>query len=413
MIEAHLGVALAALLAAALITSGAARHALWQPSVRGALASGAMLAAVSLWCCAYVLELTASTLPMKLLWVRLQYLGIVCLGPLWFLFVLRFTHRDRLLSRPIIALLFLIPAITLALVLTLDAHTLIYQRAALIYRQALVGLDLEYGPWFWVHTLYTYGLWGAGVLLLLVTGSRLAWSYRAPYMILVVAAFVPVIPNLYWISGRIPVVDATPIGFAATALLMGWAMHRYAQPEFLPLARDQMIEQMQDGVLVLDRRGRLMDVNPIARRLLGLGEGNALRRAAPPQVQEVLQTVAAGGRMPELWLGDGDARRCYDIAIAPVHQRNGRLAGQMAVFRDVTERQQLLGELQEALARVKTLSGLIPICASCKKVRNDAGYWEAVEVYIHNHTGAELTHGLCPDCMQRMLHDIDDILPPR
>jgi len=81
----------------------------------------------------------------------------------------------------------------------------------------------------------------------------------------------------------------------------------------------------------------------------------------------------------------------------------------MAVFRDVTERQQLLTELQEALARVKTLSGLIPICASCKKVRNDAGYWESVEVYIRDHTDAEMTHGLCPDCMQRLLMDMEKL----
>mgnify|MGYP005856547233 CR=1 FL=1 len=79
----------------------------------------------------------------------------------------------------------------------------------------------------------------------------------------------------------------------------------------------------------------------------------------------------------------------------------------MAIIRDVTERQQLLAELQDALARVKTLSGLIPICASCKKVRNDAGYWQSVEVYIRDHTDAELAHGLCPDCMQHLMEDIE------
>jgi CheY-like chemotaxis protein len=59
-------------------------------------------------------------------------------------------------------------------------------------------------------------------------------------------------------------------------------------------------------------------------------------------------------------------------------------------------------ELAVALAQVKRLSGLLPICASCKKIRNDEGYWQQVEVYIHQHSEADFTHGICPDCMQKL-----------
>jgi DNA-binding response OmpR family regulator len=59
-------------------------------------------------------------------------------------------------------------------------------------------------------------------------------------------------------------------------------------------------------------------------------------------------------------------------------------------------------ELQEALAKVKTLSGLLPICANCKKIRNDEGYWEQVDVYLRHHSDAEFSHGICPDCMQEL-----------
>ena len=60
--------------------------------------------------------------------------------------------------------------------------------------------------------------------------------------------------------------------------------------------------------------------------------------------------------------------------------------------------QRLIGELQEALGQVRTLSGLLPICSWCKKVRDDRGYWRAVEAYIEEHSHAEFTHGICPDC---------------
>ena len=77
------------------------------------------------------------------------------------------------------------------------------------------------------------------------------------------------------------------------------------------------------------------------------------------------------------------------------------------------EREQLIDELQAALAEIKTLRGLIPICASCKKVRDDKGYWNKIEEYIQNHTGAQFTHGICPDCAKELYaevfnEDLDD-----
>lgn len=62
-------------------------------------------------------------------------------------------------------------------------------------------------------------------------------------------------------------------------------------------------------------------------------------------------------------------------------------------------------DLAEAVANIKTLSGLLPICSSCKQVRNDDGYWQQVEVYIQNHSDARFTHGLCPDCAGKLFPD--------
>jgi hypothetical protein len=69
------------------------------------------------------------------------------------------------------------------------------------------------------------------------------------------------------------------------------------------------------------------------------------------------------------------------------------------------EREKLIRELQGALAKVKTLSGFLPICMSCKKIRNDKGYWEQVEVYIRDHSEAEFSHGICPECMKKLYPD--------
>jgi DNA-binding NtrC family response regulator len=71
------------------------------------------------------------------------------------------------------------------------------------------------------------------------------------------------------------------------------------------------------------------------------------------------------------------------------------------------ERERLISQLQEALANIKTLRGLLPICASCKKIRDDTGYWNQIETYIHIHTEADFSHGLCPDCIARLYPELN------
>ncbi|MHB8845068.1 MAG: PAS domain-containing protein [Nitrospirota bacterium] len=85
----------------------------------------------------------------------------------------------------------------------------------------------------------------------------------------------------------------------------------------------------------------------------------------------------------------------------------------LAVDRDITGRRQietarenLIRELKEAFDKIKTLKGLLPICASCKKIRDDKGYWSRIEEYIGTHTDAEFTHGICPDCMAKLYPDV-------
>ncbi|PVV85156.1 hypothetical protein [Dehalogenimonas alkenigignens] len=74
----------------------------------------------------------------------------------------------------------------------------------------------------------------------------------------------------------------------------------------------------------------------------------------------------------------------------------------LALERDIIERKRIEGELREALAQVKTLTGLLPMCANCKKIRDDKGYWSSVEKYISTHSEAEFTHGICPDCLEKL-----------
>ena len=94
---------------------------------------------------------------------------------------------------------------------------------------------------------------------------------------------------------------------------------------------------------------------------------------------------------------------CGLIALYTI--RNQRKAG--------TERERLIAELQDALAQVKTLRGLIPICATCKKIRDDQGLWRQIESYIQEHSDADFSHGICPDCAAKILAELDEVLPKK
>ena len=97
------------------------------------------------------------------------------------------------------------------------------------------------------------------------------------------------------------------------------------------------------------------------------------------------------------------------LTLSLIKDSHGKVIGVSAIERDITarkkeeeERSQLIGELTQALAKIKTLRGLLPICSCCKKIRDDGGYWQKLESYISEHTQAEFTHGICPDCLEKV-----------
>ncbi|MGB9439801.1 MAG: PAS domain-containing protein, partial [Desulfobacterales bacterium] len=97
----------------------------------------------------------------------------------------------------------------------------------------------------------------------------------------------------------------------------------------------------------------------------------------------------------------------------PILDDEGRVSRMIEYTLDITkrkqieeERNQLIKSLQDSLAKIKTLSGMLPICASCKKIRDDKGYWNQIETYLHRHSEAEFSHGICPECAKKLYPDI-------
>ena len=170
---------------------------------------------------------------------------------------------------------------------------------------------------------------------------------------------------------------------------------------------------MSDAVLVVDRQDRVLDLNPAARRLLGVGPSAvgqpvAQALASRPEIRDTLSQPAVVEVQTEIVWKDPKPRY-IELRVSALRDRRGERAGQFAVLREVTDRKQaeaererLIAELRQALRDIKNLRGLLPICASCKKIRDDQGYWQSLEQYVTEHSEAQFTHGLCPECMMRL-----------
>lgn len=119
------------------------------------------------------------------------------------------------------------------------------------------------------------------------------------------------------------------------------------------------------------------------------------------QIKEAVLRTGVGSRTEINVTLDG-VKRYFDLAAEPLRDSRGKLLGLLSSAIDTTSFKETIARLQEALNEVQLLSGLLPICASCKKIRDEHGTWQPLESYITAHSEAKFSHGLCPDCMRRL-----------
>lgn len=175
---------------------------------------------------------------------------------------------------------------------------------------------------------------------------------------------------------------------------------------------------------MISPNGRIMDINKSALAALGckreelLGKPLMTTIYAPScrrKAEELFAKWKEQGYLKDeemVIVGKSGQERTVLLSAAAIRDAKGSLLHSISIQRDITERKQvdrerdsLVSELQKALSEVKTLSGLLPICAACKKIRDDKGYWNQIESYIKERSDAEFTHSLCPDCAKRLYPD--------
>ncbi len=185
--------------------------------------------------------------------------------------------------------------------------------------------------------------------------------------------------------------------------------------------RRMLVEQSRDGIVVLDLNGKVFEANQQYAHMLGYSMEEVQQlyiwdwdtQFTKEQLLGMIEAVDETGDHFETRHRRKDGTLC-DMEIST----NGAVyRGQKLIFcicRDITERkrtgaeqEKLIQELQNALKEIKTLRGILPLCSYCKKIRDDKGFWEQVEVYIQKHSQADFSHGICPECLKKHFPSMD------
>ncbi len=182
-----------------------------------------------------------------------------------------------------------------------------------------------------------------------------------------------------------------------------------------------VIDTVGEGITVSDPEGRFLIYNRQMEAITGYTneEANASRDfltllypdvdecvKAYAGVRDVLRTTGCREVETRIRAKDGTEKNLL-VSSTLIRGEKGELF--LSAYRDITgrkrtetEREELIRELRETFAKMNMLKGMLPICASCKRIRNDDGYWEQVEEYVKEHSEAEFSHGICPECAQKL-----------
>lgn len=368
-----------------------------------------------------VMALAPVSAARGLLSLKYSMLGVTSVA--MFLFVAGQTGRWRRPSRGQMAALVAIPLV---------GHLAAWRDGAGAIQSITFGThfgltaisSISFGPVYWITTAYHYGLMLASLVYVVLFMSRGGPIARGQGAALLLGVLAPGVLNVLGVAGVLPRgFDLMPFGQGVAAVALFWGALRHRMLDLVPVARHALVDALQDGILIVDVQGRVMDVNRRLAAMLGLEPGAVIGRPLDsgvipwPEVERALVAAASGPlpAEPELFprvarapLVIGD--RAHDVRAMAV----AGTAARVLVVQDITDRQQwhdeqarLIAELQGALRQVKTLSGLLPICASCKKIRDDDGAWQPLEIYIRDRTDAKFSHGMCPSCVTQWYPGFD------
>ncbi|WP_372948959.1 histidine kinase N-terminal 7TM domain-containing protein [Mariniphaga sp.] len=309
----------------------------------------------AIWALACGLEFLADDLETKKFWSQLSYLGFSFLPLFYFLFTTAFSQKYHIITPRNLALLSVIPFVTVPLALTNEYHNLVWKN---VYLNSESNMTIiEHGIWFWIFWSYSITLIFAGLYNLFRSIYEFTAYYRSQVSTLLIATLIPLVGNLMYITGLnpIPGFDWTPVLFVFTGLVITFGIVKYRMFDLVPFARNKLIDTMSDGVIVINSEGFIEDYNPAVARIFKFQSKSMVRKRFAAVFAPYAKLIEASNEkkanLIEIETIENDLKNYYQIRITPVYDRNQKFSGQLLQINEITSlketEQKLKDEIEE------------------------------------------------------------------
>ncbi|MDQ6693068.1 MAG: diguanylate cyclase [Chloroflexota bacterium] len=302
------------------------------------------------WSGIYALHFLPVPRPFPLFWVEVTFFGVVTLPGALLAFALSFSGHERLVSRRTVCLLSIEPLLTL-LYLWTDPGDGVFLMGA---TAPTANMILTGGLMFWVNIVYSYVLMLTAIVVLVRQFHR-SPLYRRQVGMVLAGVLISWVINLLNLS-LTPVkdLDLTSVSFTIAGLFLAYSVYHYRLLDVLPVARHILVEQMGDGVLVLDAQNRIVDANPSMGRLFGVDHRHLIGgkpALLPPRWSDLVMRYRGVYEAEEEVVmegADGHNPLYIDLRLVRLQRRNGTTTGRLLVVRDITDRKCAEMALQQA-----------------------------------------------------------------
>jgi signal transduction histidine kinase/PAS domain-containing protein len=312
-----------------------------------------LMSALAWWSCAVMMEHFSLGLSAKIFWIQMSYFGITVMPVAWLIFTLLYSKREKWVTKRNLAILFIMPLITIIMVWTNSIFHLMWKDFWLNTSFSPPVDAVTHNGWFWVHSVYSYSLLFLGNICLLDLFRKSKGIYRKQAGILLLAAIVPWVANILYIGSIKPFaqVDPTPLAFAVTGAAFFWGLSRLQLLDIImPIAHDAILKSMADGVIILDTQQRVIELNPAAQNIIGGNRsdviGQQYNRVLPGQLGLLELKPGMGETEAAIILGQGQEQHFYGVHITPVGTLQ-HLNGHLVILHDDTERMKADAESKE------------------------------------------------------------------
>jgi len=357
-----------ALIAATIINSTLAYFTWKKRPAPGSTEFFILLIAVSEWAFFAIFEAMAKTVFYKTLFSILTYPGIVAVPVMFLLFILRYSKFDRFLKVKNIILLIIIPVSSVFMAATNSLHGLLWKEVSLGTNElaGIYGIYLQ-GPWFWINAAYSYLIIIVAILILIAALLKFRHLYNLQSRMLIIASLIPFAANLLYAFSPKTLVgfDITPVFFTFSGILLYFAIFYFKLFDLTPVAWETIIESMDDGVILFNLQGRVVDVNEGFSEILGIervdigSEKDAVFSKIPEMA--TLNEVTGTTGKAEISVNKNGTKIFLQITSSHLYSRDRKkVIGNIFIIRDITSVKVYEKELNETKNLLSDIIDFLP-----------------------------------------------------